>query len=83
VIKRPPGMGGFEFVVLAKLRAQQLIRGCRPRVEGLHKATITAQLEVAAGLVTQLSAAIAVVAEPAAIRGGVLDEALAVGVGSA
>lgn len=54
VIRRPTGMGAFEFVVLSKLRAAQLMRGCRPRVEGMHKATITAQLEVSAGKVTQL-----------------------------
>jgi hypothetical protein len=55
VIQRPPGIGAFQFVVLAKLRAQQLIHGCRPRVDGAHsKATTVAQMEVAAGKVTQL-----------------------------
>jgi hypothetical protein len=54
VINRPEGMGAFQFVVLATLRAAQLIRGCRPRVDGTHKATVTAQVEVAEGKVTQL-----------------------------
>ena len=53
MIQRPPGVGAFQFVVLATLRAAQLMRGCRPRVDGVHKATIIAQFEVAAGLVRQ------------------------------
>ena len=54
MIQRPPGMGAFQFVVLATLRAAQLIRGCRPKVDGTHKASVTAQLEVAEGKVAQL-----------------------------
>ncbi len=54
MIKLPLGMGKFEFVVLAKLRAAQLMRGCIPRVEGGHKHTVTAQYEVAEGKVAQL-----------------------------
>jgi len=50
---------------LATLRAAQLIRGCRPRVDGTHKAIVTAQFEVAAGKVTQVFDALAVVGEPA------------------
>ena len=57
MIQRPPGMGAFEFVVLATLRAAQLMRGCRPRVDGVHKATVIAQVEVAEGKVMQMSAA--------------------------
>jgi hypothetical protein len=53
VIHRPPDVGAFQFVVLATLRAAQLMRGCTPRVEGPHKATVTAQLEVSAGKVTE------------------------------
>jgi len=53
VIQRPPGVGAFQFVVLSTLRAAQLMRGCRPKVDGLHKATVIAQLEVSAGIVTQ------------------------------
>lgn len=51
MIQRPSGIGAFEFVVLATLRAAQLIRGCRPLVDGSHKATVTAQVEVAEGKV--------------------------------
>jgi hypothetical protein len=47
-------MGAFEFVTLSKLRAAQLIRGCRPRVDGTHKATVIAQLEVSAERVVRL-----------------------------
>lgn len=46
-------MGAFQFVVLAALRAAQLTRGCVPRVDGQHKAAITAQIEVAEGKITQ------------------------------
>jgi DNA-directed RNA polymerase subunit K/omega len=53
MIQRPPGLGAFQFTVLATLRAAQLMRGCRPRVDGLHKATVTAQLEVSEGKVIQ------------------------------
>ena len=48
-------MGAFEFVIVASLRAAQLMRGCRPKVEGLHKNTIIAQLEVAHGRVSAQS----------------------------
>jgi len=51
VIRRPDGMGSFEFVVVASLRAAQLARGCTPRVTETHTKTITAQLEVAEGKV--------------------------------
>jgi len=57
VIHRPPLVGAFQFVVLAGLRAAQLTRGCRPRVEGVHKITVLAQMEIAEGKVLQLSAA--------------------------
>ena len=61
VIHRPAELGTFEFVVLATLRAAQLMRGCRPRVDGIHKAAVIAQLEVSQGKVT------AVVGEPDAV----------------
>ena len=52
---RPPGqMGAFEFVAIAALRAVQLARGCRVRVEGDHPRAVLAQLEVAAGKVTAI-----------------------------
>jgi RNA polymerase Rpb6 len=63
MIQRPPGVGAFQFVVLATLRAAQLIRGCRPRVDGGHKAIVTAQFEIAEGKVTQLFNAPAAVGE--------------------
>jgi DNA-directed RNA polymerase subunit K/omega len=63
VIHRPPGLGAFEFVVLATLRAAQLIHGCQPRVDGTHKAIVTAQIEVAEGKVMQVSN------EPSAVGG--------------
>ena len=47
MINRPSNINAFEFVVLAGLRAAQLMRGCTPRVEGAHKTIMTAQLEVA------------------------------------
>jgi DNA-directed RNA polymerase subunit K/omega len=47
MVRRPIGISAFEFSVLAGLRAAQLTRGCRPRVEGCHKVTVTAQMEVA------------------------------------
>jgi hypothetical protein len=48
----PTHIGAFEFVVLASLRTAQLTRGCAPRMPTIHKHTVTAQCEVAAGLVT-------------------------------
>ena len=48
-----PRIGAFEFVILASLRAVQLTRGCRPRVDGIHKNTVIAQLEVSQGKVMQ------------------------------
>ena len=47
MVSRPAGINAFEFVVVAGLRAAQLMRGCTPRIEGFHKMTVTAQLEVA------------------------------------
>lgn len=67
MIQRPPGVGAFQFVVLATLRSAQLMRGCRPRVDGVHKATVTAQLEVSEGRVTQLLTPFDAVSEQAAI----------------
>lgn len=53
MIQHPPGLGAFQFVVLASLRAVQLTRGCRPRIDGIHKHTVIAQLEVSQGKVVQ------------------------------
>ena len=53
MIHRPAEFSAFEFAVLSGLRAAQLVRGCIPRMEGPHKATMMAQLEVASGKVTR------------------------------
>jgi DNA-directed RNA polymerase subunit K/omega len=52
-------MNAFEFVVVSALRAQQLMKGCIPRLEGTHKAITMAQMEVSAGEIARE------VAEPA------------------
>ena len=52
MIHRPDGMGAFTFVVLASLRATQLIRGCLPRIDGDHTIAVTAQMEVARGAIS-------------------------------
>jgi DNA-directed RNA polymerase subunit K/omega len=49
VIQRPTHIGAFQFVVVASLRAAQLTRGCLPKVDGVHKVIVTAQLEVSEG----------------------------------
>jgi DNA-directed RNA polymerase subunit K/omega len=56
VIRRPAGIGAFEFVVLASLRVGQLALGCQPRVDGAHKNAVVAQLEVSQGKVRQATA---------------------------
>ena len=52
MISRPISIGAFEFVVVAALRAAQLMRGCTPKVDGDHTVAVTAQREVAEGKVT-------------------------------
>ena len=56
MVQRPHGTNPFEFVVVAGLRAAQLMRGSVPRVDRAHKVITTAQLEVAAGLVSRIPA---------------------------
>ena len=51
MIRPPLGMGSFEFVAVAALRAAQLARGCRARVDGDHTTAVFAQREVAEGKV--------------------------------
>ena len=53
MIRPPHLMGAFEFVAIASLRAAQLARGCRPRVNGDHTTAVFAQREVAEGKVTR------------------------------
>jgi hypothetical protein len=48
-------MGVFQFVALAKLRALQLRRGCVSRLETVHGAAVTAQIEVAEGHIKALT----------------------------
>lgn len=55
MIQRPQDSNAFEFVIASALRAAQLMRGCVPRVAGLHKHITTAQMEVASGKVTKLA----------------------------
>ena len=53
MVRRPAHLNAYEFVTIAALRAQQLMMGCVPRVEGDHKATTIAQMEVSQGRVTR------------------------------
>jgi hypothetical protein len=55
-----------------------LLRGCRPRVEGAHKAIVTAQFEVAEGKVSQLSDPLAVAGEPAGTATRLQDDQIIV-----
>ena len=56
MVERPAQWNAYEFVVVASLRAHQLMGGCLPRVAGTHKATILAQMEVSAGKVARVEA---------------------------
>jgi DNA-directed RNA polymerase subunit K/omega len=47
MVKRPADMNVFEFAVVSGLRAEQLQRGCTPRVQQCEKIVVTAQQEVA------------------------------------
>ena len=58
MVRRPNDMNAFEFVVLSALRAAQLQRGCRPRVEQSAKPAVTAQHEVAERKVLAVRAAV-------------------------
>ena len=49
-------MNAYEFSVLSALRAKQLIMGCTPQLEGNHKATTMAQMEVSAGIIPRVDA---------------------------
>lgn len=58
MIRPPYPMGSFHFVAVAALRAAQLMRGCRPRVDGDHTTAVLAQREVAEGKVTATAYAV-------------------------
>jgi DNA-directed RNA polymerase subunit K/omega len=51
MIHRSASDNSFEFVIVASLRAAQLMRGCTARVPASAKAVVTAQREVAEGKV--------------------------------
>jgi DNA-directed RNA polymerase subunit K/omega len=51
MVNRPVKTNAFEFVIVSALRAKQLMRGCSARLPSTHKLMMTAQLEVAAGLI--------------------------------
>jgi DNA-directed RNA polymerase subunit K/omega len=51
VVYRPVEANQFEVVVVAALRAKQLMRGCTPRVPRAVKFTTTARREVIAAKV--------------------------------
>jgi DNA-directed RNA polymerase subunit K/omega len=53
MISRPSHLNSYEFVVVAALRAQQLMAGCTPRICGEHCATTMALMEVATGCVAR------------------------------
>jgi len=53
MVSRPAHFNAYEFVAVAALRAQQLLAGCTPRLDGEHGAATMAQMEVAAGRVTR------------------------------
>ena len=53
MVTRPAHMNAYEFVVLAALRAQQLLAGCSPHLDGDHGAATMAQKEVAAGCIVR------------------------------
>jgi DNA-directed RNA polymerase subunit K/omega len=61
MVTRPPSFNAYEFVVVAALRSHQLMSGCVPQIEGDHKATTMAQLEVASGRITRVEVATDVV----------------------
>jgi DNA-directed RNA polymerase subunit K/omega len=54
MVHRSETENSFEFVRVASLRAAQLMRGCIAHVEASKKAVVTAQREVALGLVRAL-----------------------------
>ena len=53
MVNRPSQLEAFEFVVVAVQRAQQLIKGCTPHLDGNFKAITMAQMEVSAGKIAR------------------------------
>jgi len=54
MVTRPTHFNAYEFAVVAALRAHQLMSGCVPCLDGEHKATTMAQMEVASGKIGRL-----------------------------
>lgn len=54
MVARPVRLNAYEFVIVASLRAHQLMGGCVPQLGGDHKATTMAQMEVATGKVARI-----------------------------
>ena len=55
MVYHPPGTLLFEFVAISSLRTAQLMRGALPRVSVERRPTMTAQYEVAAGMVRAIA----------------------------
>ena len=53
MVVRPIHLNAYEFVVVSALRAQQLLAGSVPRVDGDHSPATKAQMEVAGGHVAR------------------------------
>jgi DNA-directed RNA polymerase subunit K/omega len=53
VIRLPP-VNAYELAVVSALRAHQLMQGSVPRLQGSHKATTMARMEVSLGKVVRL-----------------------------
>ena len=53
MVVRPIHLNAYEFVVVSALRAQQLLAGSTPRVDGDHSPATKAQMEVALGHVAR------------------------------
>src|SRR5215831_14798209 len=66
----PGEISRFRAVVVAALRAKQLLRGSKPRIDpGKHKNASIAMEEVRRGLITFTQLAVPYVHEPVALGG--------------
>jgi len=74
MIVRPVSLNAYEFVVVAALRARQLMAGCVPRLAGEHTPSTMAQMEVADGRVARVNGPIGKAA-PGESNGTVADPA--------
>lgn len=53
VVRLPRG-NAYELAVVSALRAHQLMQGCVPRLQGEHKPTTMALMEVSLGKVVRV-----------------------------